>query len=148
MPACRLMSSLKKASRSSLHRFSPRSVVHSHLIWACVDTGHYVKGCVKRDGTARTEGDLHPRAVLCTPVLPRCRSPPQQMVTPIRFSLSFNWKVKSLPGSSRNQYIFGLMALIKKPCRRAIRKTETLACLLCRNRYIIIRSSSVCPYTT
>lgn len=42
-------------------------------------------------------------------------------------SLDFNCKVKALPGSPLNQYIFDMMVLIKSHEKRVIRKIETLA---------------------
>lgn len=42
-------------------------------------------------------------------------------------SLDFNCKVKALPGSPLNQYIFDMMVLIKSHEKQVIRKIETLA---------------------
>lgn len=93
-----------------------------------MDTRHYVKACVKRGGITRTERDLHPRAVLCTQacsaLLPLPASADGDTDTVL---LNFNWKGKSLPGSPLNQHIFGLMVLIKKPWKGAIRRLEALA---------------------
>lgn len=43
-------------------------------------------------------------------------------------SLDFNWKVKTLPCSPLNQYIFDMMVLIKRHEKRVIRKIESPCC--------------------